>query len=281
MDDRPLGIFDSGIGGLTVLHALRRLLPDEGAIYFGDVARLPYGPRPQEQVRLFSHEIVAFLRERHGVKAVVIACNTGSAAALESLRQAHPALPIVGVIEPGARAAVAASTNKRIGVIATQGTIGSGAYTRAVHAVAPEAVVFPRACPRLVPLVEAGQTTGLAVDAVLDDDLTSLVDAGIDTLILGCTHYPLLHGAVAASLRRLSGHDDITVVDSADSTARETAALLDARGLRAMTGAAGTLQRVYTSGSPLEFQALAARLFGTHSGLVEHAASDAVPVAPV
>jgi len=280
VDDRPLGVFDSGIGGLTVLHALRRLLPDEDIVYFGDVARLPYGPRPQEQVKLFAHEVVTFLCARHGVKAVVVACNTASAAALESLRAAHPTLPIVGVIEPGARAAVAASTNRRVGVIATQGTIGSQAYTRAIHAIAPGALVVPRACPRLVPLVEAGQTTGPSVDAVLDDDLAGLVEAGIDTLILGCTHYPLLHGAVAASLRRLCGHD-IVVVDSADSTARETVALLDARGLRGRQGASGALQRLYTSGSPLEFGALATRLFGPPIGHVEHAVAGVVSAAPV
>jgi len=263
------------------LHAVRRLLPHESAIYFGDVARLPYGPRPQGQVRLFAHEIVSFLRERHGVKAIVVACNTASAAALESLREAHPDLPIVGVIEPGARAAVAASTNGRIGVIATQGTIGSGAYTRAIHAVAPDILVVPHACPRLVPLVEAGQTSGPSVDAVLDDDLAELVDAGVDTLILGCTHYPLLRGAIAASLRRLSGHDGITVVDSADSTARETVALLDAHDLHAQGGGVGTTQRLYTSGSPLEFHALATRLFGAHSGLVEHAVADVMSAVPM
>lgn len=262
-DARAIGVFDSGIGGLTVLRELQRAVPEESTVYLGDVARLPYGPRPQEQVRGFAHEIARFLIESHRVKLLVVACNTASAAALASLRETYPALPIVGVIEPGARAAVAASLQGRIGVIATAGTVASGAYTRAVHAAAPGAHVVEEACPKLVPLVEAGQTEGAHVEAVLRDYLAPLDDAGIDTLILGCTHYPLLRGALETVIGGRLG-----IVDSAHTTGAETAALLERLDLRARDGAAPA-HRLYTTGSPRQFRRLAACLFGEDVGHVE------------
>lgn len=261
-DPRAIGIFDSGIGGLTVLRELRRAVPAESTVYLGDVARCPYGPRPQDEVRRFAHEIARFLVERHDVKLLVIACNTASAAALGSLRAAYSHIPIIGVIEPGAHAAVAASRRRRIGVIATPGTVASGAYTRAVQATAPDAAMIAAACPALVPLVEAGETHGPRVEALLRDYLAPLDAEGIDTLILGCTHYPLLRPA----LDRVVG-DRLAIVDSAHTTASETAALLDALGLRA-PGAAPR-HCLYTTGSPAEFRLLAARLFHDGLGQVE------------
>ena len=262
-DPRAIGIFDSGIGGLTVLRELRRALPAEHTIYLGDAARCPYGPRSQDEVQGFAHEIAGFLVARHEVKLLVIACNTASAAALASLRSAHD-MPIVGVVEPGAYAAVAATRNGRIGVIATPGTVASGAYTRAVRAIAPQAHVVAVACPRLVPLVEAGETHGPQAEALLRGYLVPLLDEGIDTLILGCTHYPLLRPALDAVV---AGR--LAVVDSARTTALEVATLLDRLDLRAPHGK-GTAPRhhLYTTGAPESFRHLAARLFGEVVGPV-------------
>lgn len=271
-DPRAIGVFDSGIGGLTVLRELQRAVPDERMIYLGDVARCPYGPRPQDEVRRFAQEIARFLVARHDVKLIVIACNTASAAALESLRAAYRSIPVVGVVEPGAHAAVVSSRRQRIGVIATPGTVASGAYTRAVHAIAPAAHVTAVACPALVPLVEAGETQGRRLAAVLRGYLAPLQAEGIDTLILGCTHYPLLRPALDAVV---AGR--LNVVDSAATTAAETAALLDRLDLRAprptnvghAAPPTAPLRHLYTTGSPESFRRLAARLFGEAVGPVE------------
>ncbi len=262
-DPRAIGVFDSGTGGLTVLHEVRRALPSESTVYLGDLARLPYGPRPQEEVRVFSHEIARFLLDRHDVKLLVIACNTASAAALTTLRALYPALPIVGVIEPGAHAAVAATRNGRVGVFATEGTVRSAAYPRAVRAVAPAVHVVAQACPALVPLAEAGETNGAHVEAALRGYLAPLDVEGVDTLILGCTHYPLLRPAVDAVV-----DGRLAVVDSAHTTAAETAVQLDALGLRAPVGTIPA-HRLYTTGSPAGFHELAVRLFGDDVERVE------------
>lgn len=261
-DARAIGVFDSGFGGLTVLRELRRALPAESTVYLGDVARLPYGPRPQREVRAFAHEIARFLLARYDVKALVVACNTASAAALASLQEAYPDTPIIGVIKPGAHAAVAASRNGCIGVIATQGTVDSGAYTRAVQAIAPAARVLAQPCPKLVPLVEVGETFGPHVEAVLRDYLAPLEAGGVDTLILGCTHYPLLRPAVDAIV---GGR--LAVVDSAHTTAAETAALLDYLELCAPPGAVAA-HALCTTGSPADFRRRAMRLFGEDLGHV-------------
>ena len=262
-DPRTIGIFDSGIGGLTVLRELRRAVPAESTVYLGDVARCPYGPRPQEDVRGFAHEIAHFLVARHQVKLIVIACNTASAAALECLRATYCDIPVIGVIEPGARAAAMESRAGRIGVIATPGTVASGAYTRAVCAVAEHAHVLAAACPDLVPLVEAGETHGPRAEAALRGYLTPLQDAGIDTLILGCTHYPLLRRTLDLVLDA-----SVAVVDSASSTAAETAAVLERLDLCAPAGSSPH-HRLFTTGSPSEFRFLATRLFGEDFGSVE------------
>jgi glutamate racemase len=225
----PLGIFDSGIGGLTVARALFDRLPRESVIYFGDTARVPYGPKSPDTVRRYSGEILAYLLRR-GVKAVVVACNTSTAHALDYLKQQSP-VPMVGVIEPGARAAVAATRTGAIGVIGTVGTIASGAYERAIKALRPEARVHAQACPLFVPLVEEGWFDHPAAELIAREYLEPLRKAGVDVLVLGCTHYPLLKPLLA----RVMG-PGVTLVDSAEETAKAVAEELAARGLLAEGG---------------------------------------------
>ncbi|MGH7537918.1 MAG: glutamate racemase, partial [Gemmatimonadales bacterium] len=198
MNAAPLGVFDSGIGGLTVARALFENLPRESVIYFGDTARVPYGPKSPETVRRYSAEILAFLLHQ-GVKAVVVACNTSTAHALDYLR-AYAPVPVVGVIEPGARAAVAATASGRIGVIGTAGTVASGAYERAIKALRPDATVVSQACPLFVPLVEEGWFEHPATQLVAREYLLPLERAHVDVLVLGCTHYPLLKPLLAGVL---------------------------------------------------------------------------------
>ncbi len=225
----PLGVFDSGIGGLTVARALFERLPRESVIYFGDTARVPYGPKSPETVRRYSAEILAYLLQR-GVKAVVVACNTSTAHALGYLQERAP-VPVVGVIEPGARAAVAATKGRAIGVIGTAGTIASGAYERAIKALRPDARVHAQPCPLFVPLVEEGWFDHPAAELIAREYLEPLQKAGVDVLVLGCTHYPLLKPLLA----RVMG-PRVTLVDSAEETAKAVAAELEARGLLAAGG---------------------------------------------
>jgi glutamate racemase len=222
----PLGVFDSGIGGLTVARALFERLPRESVIYFGDTARVPYGPKSPDTVRRYSGEILAYLLGR-GVKAVVVACNTSTAHALPHL-QANSPVPVVGVVEPGARAALAATRTGNIGVIGTAGTVASGAYERAIRALRPTAEVHSRPCPLFVPLVEEGWFDHPATELVAREYLDPLRRAGVDVLVLGCTHYPLLKPL----LGRVMG-DGVTLIDSAAATAQAVARALSARGLDA------------------------------------------------
>lgn len=224
MNAGPLGIFDSGIGGLTVARALFERLPQESVIYFGDTARVPYGPKSPETVRRYSAEILAYLLGR-GVKAVVVACNTSTAHALDYLKERSP-VPIVGVIEPGARAAVAATKSGAIGVIGTVGTIASGAYERAIKALRPDARVHAHSCPLFVPLVEEGWFDHPAAELIAREYLAPLQRAGVDVLVLGCTHYPLLKPL----LSRVMG-PTVTLVDSAAETAKVVAQELERAGL--------------------------------------------------
>ena len=228
MSNAPIGIFDSGIGGLTVASAIRKLLPGESTIYLGDTARVPYGPKSPETVRRYSREILDWLLAQ-GVKAVVIACNTATAHALDDLRARSP-VPVIGVIDPGARAAVAATACGRIGVIGTAGTIASGAYPRAIQRVRPGLQVVDRACPLFVPLVEEGWFDHAATRLVAEEYLAPLCAAGIDVLVLGCTHYPMLKPL----LRRVMG-DGVRLIDSGEETARELARVLGDLGLTAAT----------------------------------------------
>ncbi len=226
--DRPIGVFDSGVGGLTVVSALMRHLPEESILYLGDTARLPYGDKSSRTVRRYTHRNVDFLLGR-GVKAVVVACNTASALALQDL---DFALPIWGVVKPGAAAAVAA-TRGRMGVIATESTIRSDAYGRAVRRLDPTIEVSSRACPLFVPLVEEGWHDDPISEQIAERYLAPLLDAGVDTLVLGCTHYPLLKPV----LRRVAGAG-VRLVDSAEMVAREVVRGLAAEHLQAAAGAA-------------------------------------------
>jgi glutamate racemase len=219
MDGRPIGVFDSGVGGLTVLHECLVTLPHEDFVYLGDGARLPYGPRPLAEVRRFAREIGAYL-ERRGVKLVVVACNSATAAALPEL-QTELAVPVVGVIAPEAHAAVQATRNRRIGLLATQATVASGRYEELVRALDAGASVVSVACPRLVPLIEGDDPFAEETSAAVREYAAPLKEAGVDTVVLGCTHYPLIRPI----LQRVFGRD-VTLVFSAEETAREVAETL-------------------------------------------------------
>ncbi len=231
-DPRPIGVFDSGIGGLTAVRELFRRLPHESIVYFGDTARLPYGNKSRETVTRFALEISAFL-VRRDVKCLVVACASASSHALDELR-ARFTLPIVGVIEPAARAAVAASPGGRIGVVGTLATVGSGAFPHAVQALAPGAGVRLRACPLFVPLVEEGWLDHPVTRLVAEEYLAELRAAQLESLILGCTHYPL----IAPLIGELMG-PGVTLVDSGAEAARATVDLLAGRGLLAPVPAPG------------------------------------------
>jgi glutamate racemase len=227
--ESAIGVFDSGIGGLTVLHSIIEALPKENTVYLGDTARSPYGTKSVDTVMRYSFENSEFLVEK-GVKMVVVACNTSTAIALEQLR-ADLELPVVGVIGPGVRRAIATTKSKKIGVIGTEATIQSGAYTRALKAADPAVEVYSRACPLFVPLVEEGWMDNQVVVMTVKAYLESLKQSGIDTLILGCTHYPLLKRAI----RRFMG-SGVGLVDSAAETAKEVAAVLKKRALAKKAG---------------------------------------------
>lgn len=241
----PIGVFDSGIGGLTVVRELTRQLPHESIVYFGDTARVPYGPKSPDTVRRYSREIAGFLQDQ-GVKAVVVACNTATAHALPAL-QAELPVPVVGVVAPGARAAVEATTRGAIGVIGTAGTIRSGAYERAIRELAPHAHVTARACPLFVPLVEEGWLDTPATRLIAAEYLAPLDAANIDTLVLGCTHYPLLKPLIANVLG-----PDVRLIDSAEKTAAQTAAELHTRGI-ANTAAHAPTHRFIASDAAEQF----------------------------
>ncbi|HEX2168228.1 MAG TPA: glutamate racemase, partial [Longimicrobiales bacterium] len=219
-DNRPIGVFDSGIGGLTVARELLHRLPNESIVYFGDTARVPYGPKSPATVTRYSEEAASFLLSRD-VKMIVIACNTATAHAAQRLSQLLP-VPVTGVIEPGARAAVQATTSGRVGVIGTAGTIRSGAYDLAVRRRLPDARVYAQPCPLFVPIVEEGWHTHPAAHLVAEEYLTPLHEMDVDVLILGCTHYPILSGLIADVMGPA-----VQLVDSAAETAREVAEMLD------------------------------------------------------
>lgn len=237
----PIGMFDSGVGGLTVLKALQHRLPCEDILYLGDTARLPYGTKSPETVTRYAVQASGKLVER-GVKLLVVACNTVSSVALDALREAYPGIPVVGVVEPGAQASCRASVTGAIAVIATESTIRGNAYQRAIHAIRPDAQVTGKPCPLFVPLAEEGWVSGDLVEGIAARYLTPLfedVPAGAllpDCLVLGCTHFPLL----ADAIRNVIG-SGVAIVDSAETTADAVAAELAARGLlRTEPGCGGT-----------------------------------------
>ncbi len=251
--DAPIGVFDSGLGGLTVAHAIMRQLPGESIVYFGDTARVPYGPKSPETVRRYSHEIAAFLLEQ-GVKAMVVACNTATAHALPML-DAELDIPVIGVVAPGARAAVRATRNGCIGVIGTEGTIKSGAYVRAIHAESSSATVTSLPCPLLVPLVEEGWIDHDATRLIAREYLEPFMRNEVDTLVLGCTHYPLLKHTIAGIVG-----PSVRLIDSAEETAVDTRRMLAENDL-ASTQATGRY-RFVASDDPAQFLELGQRFFG-------------------
>ena len=258
MADAPIGIFDSGYGGLTVARAVLDQLPHESIAYFGDTARAPYGPRPIAESREFALECLDRLVE-HGVKALVIACNTASAAVLHDARERYD-VPVVEVIRPAVRRAARATRNHRVGVISTRGTHQSGAYVDA-FAAAPHLEVTSVPCPRFVEFVESGVTSGPEVIDVARDYLAPLVDGDVDTLVLGCTHYPLLTGAISYVMG-----DGVTLVSSADETAKDLYRVLADRDLLRPGHLPPPGHGFTTTGDAEEFRALARRFLGPEVG---------------
>lgn len=256
----PIGVFDSGLGGLTVVRQIRRLLPAEDVLYLGDTARVPYGTRSVRTVMRYSRACASTLVSR-GIKVLVIACNTVSAVALEMLR-VELDIPVLGVIEPGARAAVAATQKHRIGVIGTAGMIASGAYPRAVAAISTRAEVYGQPAPLLVPLVEEGWLDGDVPRMAAERYLAPLAAHGVDVVVLGCTHFPLLRSTIDEVSSRMLG-EGATVVDSAEATAHELAGFLDARGLlRAGDHTTKGALRLMVTDRPQSFADVASRFLG-------------------
>ncbi len=262
MDPRPVGVFDSGVGGLTVLHECLVTLPHEDFVYLGDHARLPYGPRPLDEVRDFSREIGAFL-ERQDVKLIVVACNTATSAALPQLQE-ELTVPVLGVITPEAHAAVQATRNRRVGLLATQGTVESGRYASLVHALDAGVAFQSIACPRLVPLIESDDPYGPETEEAVREYAAPLKEAGVDTVILGCTHYPLIRPI----LQRVFGRD-VTLVFSAEETAREVAETLARKGIENDNRREG-VYRFLTTGDPSAFREMGRRFLQLPIGDVEH-----------
>jgi glutamate racemase len=269
-DSRPIGVFDSGVGGLTVLSEIRRRLPHETTVYLGDNARTPYGPRPADEVRQFTLEGVRWLLQQD-VKLLVLACNTATARGLPQVREVAP-VPVLGVVRPGAVSAAASTRTGHVGVLATAGTVESGAYPAAIVEADPRLAVSQVAAPRLVPLVEAGLLADGETEDALQGYLAQLAaaDGDIDTLLLGCTHYPLLRPMI----ERIVGAE-VAVVDSAFTTALATEDLLDALGIRA-AGDSSPAHRVATTGEVEAFRRVAEHVFGAQLAEVE-----AIELAPV
>lgn len=252
--DLPIGLFDSGVGGLTVLREVMRQLPQESTVYFGDTARVPYGSKSRDVITRFSLEIAQFLLQEK-VKMIVVACNTASAFALPALR-GRLDVPVIGVIEPGAQAALAGTRSGRIGVIGTEGTIESQAYTEAIHRLKPEAEVFGQACPLIVPLVEEGWLEKPVALEIVKEYLTPLLARKIDTMVLGCTHYPLLKNL----LTRVAG-PSVRLIDSAEETARTVGRELARLKLESPAGSDAS-RRFFVSDAPEKFEKTGARFLG-------------------
>jgi glutamate racemase len=261
MDSRPIGVFDSGVGGLTVLHECLVTLPHEDFVYLGDGARLPYGPRPLDELRRFAREIGGYLESRD-VKLIVVACNSATAAALPDL-QTELRVPVVGVITPEAHAAVQATRNRRVGLLATQATVAAGRYTELVRALDAGVEVFPVACPLLVPLIEGDDPFGEATATAVREYAAPLKEAGVDTVVLGCTHYPLIRPI----LQRVFGRD-VTLVFSADETAREVAETLARKRMENEPGREG-VYTFLTTGDPGAFREMGRRFLQLPIGDVE------------
>lgn len=264
MDARAIGVFDSGVGGLTVLHECLVTLPHEDFVYLGDHARLPYGPRSLAEVRSFAREIGSFL-EAQDVKLIVVACNSATSAALPQL-QSELSVPVVGVITPEARAAVQATRNRRIGLLATQATVDAGRYAELVRAHDAGVELHAIACPRLVPLIEGDDPYGEETERAVREYAAPLKDAGVDTVILGCTHYPLIRPL----FQRVFGRD-VTLVFSAEETAREVADTLARKRIENDSVRTGAY-RFLTTGDPESFREMGRRFLQLPVTAVEHVA---------
>jgi len=251
---KAIGIFDSGIGGLTVLKELAAALPRENTIYLGDTARVPYGIRSAETVTRYSFENTQFLLSQE-IKMLVVACNTASAISLDAVKKEFP-LPVIGVLEPGARAAAAATRTRKIGIIGTEATIASGAYEKAIKKLAPDIQVFSKACPLFVPLAEDGWTENDVAVLVAERYLASFRTNGIDTLVLGCTHYPLLKKVIGKAV----GHG-ITLIDSATETAKEVASVLDKLKWQ-RPGRGPAVRKYFVTDTPARFENLGKLFLG-------------------
>jgi glutamate racemase len=253
-DSRPLGVFDSGVGGLTVLREIHHRLPGESTIYLGDLKHFPYGPRYQEEVKGFAFDIINYLQERD-VKLVVIACNTSTAAALNQAREKFD-IPIIGVIGPGAQAAVEATRKNLVGVISTEGTRNSQEYLHAIKDANPMVGVYQKACPELVDIVEDGDADTPRADEALRRDLAEIVQLGADVLVLGCTHYPLLRGSIDRVYPQT-----FQLVDSAETTAAKVSRQLKHAGMEAPDGQMARHELIVTA-VPRRFNEVATILFG-------------------
>jgi glutamate racemase len=275
--DLPIGVFDSGVGGLTVLREMRRQLPDESTIYLGDEARMPYGPRPAEEIVAFTREALRWFGARD-CKLIVLACNTATSVALDVVRDESP-VPIIGVVRPGAAAAISASARRSIGVLATTATVRSGAYARALRDLDPLADVIQQACPALVPLVEGGKADSAEAEAAVRGYVEPLLTEGgvvrpvVDTLLLGCTHYPLLRSVI----ERVAG-PGVRVVDSAATTALAVREVLLSHRLVRSGGA--SVHRVFATGPTDRFRGVARTIFGEDLPVVEQASLPAEPARP-
>lgn len=262
MSSAPIGIFDSGVGGLTVARAILDQLPNESTIYIGDTARGPYGPRPLAEVRDFALETLDFLVEQ-GVKALVIACNTASAAMLRDARERY-SIPVIEVIQPAVRRAVAATRSGRVGVIGTRATIESRAYLDA-FAAAPQLRIESIACPLFVEFVERGETSGEAITKIAREYLKPMIDADIDTLVLGCTHYPLLTGVISYVME-----NDVSLVSSAEETAKDLYRVLVENNLLRGGSESPSTHKFLATGDARAFELLARRFLGPEVGSVQH-----------
>ena len=262
MSSAPIGIFDSGVGGLTVARAILDQLPNESTLYIGDTARGPYGPRPLAEVRDFALETLDFLVEQ-GVKALVIACNTASAAMLRDARE-RDSIPVIEVIQPAVRRAVAATRSGRVGVIGTRATIESRAYLDA-FAAAPQLRIESIACPLFVEFVERGETSGEAITKIAREYLKPMIDADIDTLVLGCTHYPLLTGVISYVMG-----NDVSLVSSAEETAKDLYRVLVENNLLRGGSESPSTHKFLATGDAQAFELLARRFLGPEVGSVQH-----------
>jgi len=262
VSDAPIGIFDSGVGGLTVARAILDQLPNESTIYLGDTARGPYGPRPLAEVRTFALESLDFLVGK-GVKALVIACNTASAAMLRDARERY-SVPVIEVIQPAVRRAVAATKSGRIGVIGTRATIDSKAYLDA-FAAAPQLKITSIACPLFVEYVERGETSGPEITAIAREYLAPVMEADVDALVLGCTHYPLLTGVISYVMG-----NEVSLVSSAEETAKDLYRVLVENSLLRTNQTTPPTHQFLATGDALEFELLARRFLGPEVGRVEH-----------